>query len=70
MVAGGVRQYPAAAVAPGPVVHRPSAELPDTPAQKDVLHPHRVHMTDFSGHVSPRAHGCSTESIKVSITRR
>ena len=70
MVAGGVRQYSAAAVAPGPAVHRPSAELPDTPAQKDVLHSHRVHMTDLSKPVSPRADGCSTEPIKVSIMRR
>ena len=69
MVAGGLRQYPAAAVTSGTAFHRPSAELPDTPAQKDVLHSHRVHMTDPPKPVSPRVDGCSTEPIKVSIMR-
>lgn len=45
MVVGDVRQYFAAAVSSGAAFHRFSTEFPDTAAQKDVLHPHRVHMT-------------------------
>lgn len=48
MVVGDVRQYFAAAVPSGAAFHRFSTEFPDTAAQKDVLHSHRVHMTIYS----------------------
>lgn len=46
MVVGDVRQYFAAALPSGAAFHRFPAEFPDTAAQTDVLHSHRVHMTN------------------------
>lgn len=47
MVVGGVRQYPAAAVALGADLHRIATELPDIVAQKNVLHSDRVYLTNW-----------------------
>lgn len=51
VVVGGLREYSAAAIAPGAADDRLLTELPDPLAKKNVLHTDRVHLTESSADV-------------------